>query len=344
LGIQSLKKFPAGGAINMFDLFKKQFIDVIEWTEKTNGVLAYRFPAEDREIQTGASLTVTDSQMALFVNEGNIADVFSPGRYTLSTKTLPILTTLLNWDKAFKSPFKSDVYFFSTREQIDQRWGTPTPIQIRDKEFGVIRLRAFGSFSYKIEEPSTFYQKLSGSRAQYTVSELDGQLRALITMAIATKFGKGEVAFLDMAGNQTVFSNELKKELDPKFFEYGLKLETFVVQSITLPEELQEYLDKQSKMNLVGDLQKYANFQVTESIPEAAANSGGVAGLGAGIGAGALIGQQFAQASQQLSAGSGSPSKEDPYEKLEKLAGLMEKGILTKEEFEQKKAEILKNI
>lgn len=330
----------------MFSLFKKQFIDVIEWTETTNGVLAYRFPTEDREIQTGASLTVTDSQMALFVNEGNVADVFSPGRYTLNTKNLPILTTLLNWDKAFKSPFKSDVYFFSTREQVDQRWGTPTAIQIRDKEFGVIRLRAFGTYSYKIEEPTTFYQKLSGTRAQYTVSELDGQLRALITMAIATKFGKGDVAFLDMAGNQTVFSSELKKELDPKFYEYGLKLESFVVQSITLPEELQQYLDKQSQMNLVGDLKKYANFQVVESIPEAAANSGGLAGLGVGLGAGQLVGQQFAQTAQSLGGGAagGNAANEDPYVKLEKLGALMEKGILTKEEFEQKKAEILKNI
>ncbi len=329
----------------MFDLFKKQFIDVIEWTESTNGVLAYRFPAQDREIQSGASLTVSESQMALFVNEGNIADVFSPGRYTLSTKTLPILTTLLNWDKAFKSPFKSDVYFFSTREQIDQRWGTPTPIQIRDKEFGVIRLRAFGTFSYKIEEPSTFYSKISGTRSQYTVSELDGQLRSLVTMAIATKFGGGEVAFLDMAREQTKFSDELKKELDPKFFEYGLKLESFVVQSITLPEELQAYLDKQSQMNLVGDLQKYANFQVTESIPEAAANSGGLAGMGVGIGAGALIGQQFAQSSQSLGQGA-QPAKaeEDPFAVLEKLGTLLEKGILTKEEFEAKKAEILKKI
>ncbi len=330
----------------MFDLFKKQFIDVIEWTETSNGVLAWRFPAEDREIQNGAQLTVRESQMALFVNEGNIADVFSPGRYQLSTKTLPILTTLLNWDKAFKSPFKSDVYYFSTREQIDQRWGTPTPVQIRDKEFGVIRLRAFGTFSYKIDEPSTFYQKISGSRGQYTVSELDGQLRSLVTMSIATKFGQGEVAFLDMAGNQTKFSDELKKELDPKFFEYGLKLESFVVQSVTLPEELQAYLDKQSQMNLVGDMQKYANFQVTESIPAAAENSGGLAGLGVGVGAGALLGQQFAQSAAAL--GQGAPAQaapqEDPFVLLEKLQVLLEKGILSKEEFEQKKAEILKKI
>ena len=224
----------------MFNMFKKQFIDVIDWTEDDEEVLAYRYPVMDMEIQTGAQLTVRESQMAVFVNEGNLADVFSPGRYELSTKTLPVLTTLLNWDKAFKSPFKSDVYFFSTREKVDQRWGTQQPITIRDKEFGPIRLRAFGTFSYKIEEPSTFHQKLSGTRERYTVSELDGQLRSLIVTTIASKFGGGDIAFLDMAANQTKLSEEMKKELDLAFFEYGLKLCTFLVQSITLPEELQQ--------------------------------------------------------------------------------------------------------
>ncbi len=268
----------------MFDLFKKQFIEVIDWTEETDGILSHRFPTLDREIQSGAQLTVRDSQMALFVNEGNVGDCFSPGRYSLTTKNMPIMTTLMNWDKLFKSPFKSEVYFFSTREQIDQRWGTQTPISIRDKEFGVIRLRAFGSFSYQIEEPTTFYQKISGSRETYTASELDGQLRAMIITTIATKLGQGEIPFLDMAGNQQKFSEELKSALDLPFYQYGLKLNTFMVQSVTLPEELQEYLDKQSQMNLVGDLKKYANFQAADSIAKAASNPGGLAGIGVGHG------------------------------------------------------------
>lgn len=327
----------------MFDIFKKQFIDVIEWTEEDNGVLAYRFPVEDKEIQSGAVLTVRDSQMAVFVNEGNIADVFSPGRYTLTTQTLPILTTLMNWDKAFKSPFKSDVYFFSTREQIDQRWGTQQPINVRDKEFGVIRLRAFGTFSYQIEEPGTFYQKISGTKQIYTAGELDGQLRSIVITAIATKFGKAETAFLDLAGNQTFLSEELKKELDPQFFVYGLKLNTFLVQSITLPEELQEYLDKQSQAALVGDLKKYANFQAADSIKDAAQNSGGIAGAGIGLGAGAVIGQQFAQGMAGATGGTAAP-QEDPFVQLEKLGNLLQKGIITQEEFDAKKAEIMKRI
>lgn len=327
----------------MFDIFKKQFIDVIDWTEdRSKGVLAYRFPTMDKEIQTGAVLTVRDSQMALFVNEGNIADVFSPGKYELSTKTLPILTTLLNWDKMFKSPFKSEVYFFSTREQIDQRWGTQQPITIRDKEFGAIRLRAFGTFSYKIEEPTTFYQKLSGSSEFYTVSDLDGQLRSQIVTTIASVFGKGETPFLDLAANQLKLSETLKKELDLVFMNYGLQLASFLVQSITLPEELQEYLDKQSQMNLVGDLKKYAQFQAADSIKDAAQSGGGLAAAGVGLGAGAVLGQAFMGATGSLTGDAGP--KEDPFVVLEKLQGLLTKGIITQEEFDKKKAEILKNI
>ncbi len=336
----------------MFDIFKKQFIDVIEWTEEEDGFLAYRYPTMDREIQSGAQLTVRDSQMAAFVNEGNIADVFSPGRFKLTTNTLPILTTLMNWDKMFKSPFKSEVYFFSTREQIDQRWGTQQPINIRDKEFGVIRLRAFGTFSYRIEDPTTFYQKLSGSRQEYTVAELDGQLRSMIITTMATKLGSNEIPFLDMAGNQTKFSEQLKSALDPAFFEYGLKLASFLIQSITLPDELQKYLDKQSSMNLVGDLNKFAHFQAADSIATAAeSGGGGLAGAAVGLGAGTIIGQTFANAFSQNNPANNAPAKsepakqeEDPFVLLEKLGNLLSKGFITQEEFDVKKAEILKRI
>lgn len=324
----------------MFDLFKKQFIDVIEWTESTNGVLSYRYPTADKEIQTGAQLTVRDSQMALFVNEGNVADVFSPGRYELSTKTLPILTSLLNWDKAFKSPFKSEVYFFSTREQLDQRWGTQQAITVRDKEFGVIRLRAFGTFAYRVEEPTTFHQKVSGTREKYTTAELDGQLRSIITTGIATTLGEAKTPFLDMAANQTKLSEALKESLDHSFWDYGLKLTSFLVQSVTLPEELQQYLDKQSSMNLVGDLRKYAQFQAADAISAAAENPGGMGMLAVGMNASGVIGQAFGQG---LSGDSGA-KQEDPFVILEKLQTLMEKGVLSKEEFEAKKAEVLKRI
>src|SRR5947209_18351021 len=163
--------------MSLKDFLKKQFIDVITWTEPQDGILAWRFPMQDMEIQTGAKLTVRDSQMAVFVNEGQVADVFKPGLYTLTTQTLPILTYIRNWDKAFKSPFKSDVYYFSTRLQVNQHWGTPNPITIREKEFGAIRLRAFGIYSYHIADPKIFYQKVSGTRDLYRVEDLEGQLR-----------------------------------------------------------------------------------------------------------------------------------------------------------------------
>jgi membrane protease subunit (stomatin/prohibitin family) len=184
------------------DFLSKQFIDVIDWVEPGDGILAYRYPMQDREIQNGGKLTVRDSQMALFVNEGKVADAFSPGLYTLNTHTLPILTYLQNWDKAFQSPFKSDVYFFSTRIQTNQHWGTPNPITIRDKEFGAVRLRAFGIYTYHISDPKMFYSKVSGTRDTYLVADLEGQLSNAIVGRITDTFAGSNVSFLDMAANQ----------------------------------------------------------------------------------------------------------------------------------------------
>lgn len=326
----------------MLDFLKKQFVDVIDWVESEDGILAYRFPMQDREIQMGAQLTVRDSQMAIFVNEGKIADIFKPGRYELSTKTLPILTTLQNWDKAFQSPFKSDVYFFSTREQINQRWGTQQPITIRDKEFGMIRMRAFGIFSYQLSDPSSFYLKISGTRDLYRVEELDGQLRAAVVTGIATALGNSDKAFLDMAANQTAFSELLKQELLSPFGNYGLALQSFYVESLNLPEELQAHLDKVISMKMVGNLDQYVKFQAAESLPIAAQNEGGVAGIGAGLAAGVSMGNTMMGA--MGGGGATLNASEDPMALIENLHGLLTKGIITQEEFDQKKAELLKRI
>ncbi len=274
----------------------KQFIDVIQWTESGDGTLAYRYPMEDMEIQNGGKLTVRDSQMAVFVNEGRIADVFGPGLYTLSTNTLPILTYLMNWDKAFKSPFKSDVYYFSSRLQIDQKWGTPTPITIRDKEFGAVRMRAYGIYSYRISNPKGFYENISGTRAIYKVSDLDGQLRNTIVGRMTTAFGTSTVDFLDMAANQSRMADLMKTELGPVFNDLGLTLDSFVVESVSLPDELQKMLDQRISMNMLGDMNRYTQFQAAQALPIAAANEGGVAGLGVGLGAGLGLGQQLANA------------------------------------------------
>jgi len=271
----------------------KQFIDVIQWTEPEDGILAYRYPMEDMEIQNGGKLTVRDSQMAVFVNEGRIADVFAPGLYTLSTQTLPILTYIMNWDKAFKSPFKSDVYYFSTRLQQNQRWGTATPITIRDKEFGAIRMRGYGIYAWKIADPKVFYQKVSGTRELYRVGDIEGQLRNTIIAKMTDAFAQSSVPFLDMAANQGALGEKIAEVMKPYMVELGISLESFVVENISLPDELQKMLDQRISMNMIGDMGKYTQFQVAQSLPIAAANEGGggAAGIGVGLGAGMAMGQ-----------------------------------------------------
>jgi membrane protease subunit (stomatin/prohibitin family) len=277
--------------------FSKQFIDVIHWTEPGDGVLAHRFPMEDMEIQNGGQLTVRDSQAALFVNQGQIADVFGPGLYTLSTNTLPLLTYLQNWDKAFKSPFKSDVYYFSTRLQTNQKWGTASPITIRDKEFGAVRLRAYGIYAYRIGDPKVFYQKISGTRANYTAAELEGQLRNTIIGRMTDAFANSGASFLDLAANQTHLAAAMLETLRPGFGELGLYLDSFVVENVSLPDELQKLLDQRIGMNMIGDMGRYTQFQVAQSMPIAAANEGGgVAGAGIGLGAGMAMAQQMMNA------------------------------------------------
>jgi len=286
--------------MSLRNFLSKQFIDVIEWVEPEDGILAFRYPMQDREIQNGGKLTVRDSQMAAFVNEGNVADIFGPGLYTLNTRTLPILTYLMNWDKAFQSPFKSDVYFFSTRLQTNQHWGTPNPITIRDKEFGAVRVRAFGIYTWHIADPKVFYSKVSGTRDIYTVPELEGQLRNTIVGRMTDTFANSQVPFLDMAANQVALADKIASQLRPGFSELGLALDSFVVENLSLPDELQKILDQRISMNMVGDMGRYTQFQVAQAIPAAAANEGGgAAGIGAGLGAGIAMGQAMMDALKQ---------------------------------------------
>ena len=336
----------------LMDFIKKQFIDVIHWTEEGDGVLAYRYPMQDFEIQSGAQLTVRDSQICVFVNEGQVADVFGPGLYTLNTQTLPVLTNLKNWDKLFDSPFKSDVYFFSTRLQLDRKWGTPNPITLRDKDFGIVRMRAFGIYSYKLADPGKFYKEISGTRETYTVDDLDGQLRNLVIAGMTDLFGESGVPFIDMAGNQVEFAAKLKAALEPVFERYGLALDAFAVQNVSLPEELQKMLDTRIGVNMMGGMQAYTQLQVANAIPLAAQNEGGMAGIGAGLGAGLTVGQVMGQTMAQAMQPAATPatpvaapvasvSADEVVATLEKLHGLVSKGILTQAEFEAKKAELL---
>jgi membrane protease subunit (stomatin/prohibitin family) len=291
------------------DFLTKQFIDVIHWTESEEGVLAWRFPMRDMEIQNGAQLTVRESQMAVFVNEGRIADAFGPGLYKLSTQTLPLLTNLMNWDKLFQSPFKSDVYFFSTRLQTNQRWGTANPITIRDKEFGAVRLRAHGIYAWRVGEPRTFHAKISGTREIYHVADLEGQLRNTIVGRMADVFGESGVPFLDMAANQVELGQKITEHLRPQFANMGIDLDTLVVENLSLPDELQKRLDERIGMTMVGDMGRYTQFQVAQSLPIAAANEGGggTAGIGVGLGAGLAMAQSMMGAMKPPEAPAAAP-------------------------------------
>ena len=335
----------------LMDFIKKQFIDVIQWTEDDETTLAYRYPMQDMEIQYGAQLTVRESQMAAFVNEGQVADVFGPGRFKLVTQTIPLLTNLRNWDKLFQSPFKSDVYFFSTRLKVDQKWGTPNAITIRDKEFGAVRLRAFGIYSYRIIDPKSFHLNVSGTRERYTVDDLSGQLRSTIVGAITDLFGEAQIPFLDMAANQDEFAAQLRAKAADGFKALGLELASFVVENLSLPEELQKILDQRIGMGMIGDMQRYTQYQVANSIPAAAANPGGLAGIGAGLATGVAMGQAMTQAIGQAMQPAGAPpaaaapaKPEDVTQLLEKLHDLKTKGVLTEDEFNAKKAELLKRL
>jgi membrane protease subunit (stomatin/prohibitin family) len=278
----------------LMDFIRKQFIDIIQWTENNDGTLAWRFPVADMEIQYGASLTVRESQIAVFVNEGKVADVFGPGMYKLTTQTIPLLTYLKNWDKLFESPFKSDVYFFSTRQQTDQKWGTPQPITIRDKDFGAVRLRAFGNYSFRVADPKLFHTEISGTTERYTTADIDGQLRGLVLQNISNAIASSNIAFLDLAANQLAFAQALVAQLAPEFAKIGLKLDGMTVQNVSLPEELQKILDQKIGMGMIGnDMGKFMQYQTAQAIPKFAEGSGGGSGIvgdAMGLGAGVALG------------------------------------------------------
>ncbi|MDB5756907.1 MAG: hypothetical protein JWM30_196 [Burkholderia sp.] len=337
--------------MGLFDFVKKQFIDVLQWNEDSEGVLSWRYPMEGFEIQNGATLTVRESQIAVFIDEGRIADVFGPGNYTLSTRTLPVLTYLKNWDKLFESPFKSDVYFFSTRVQTGRRWGTPQPITVRDKDFDMIRLRAFGMFSYRVADPKNFFTELAGTREVYTRDDVEAQLQGMMLSTMATALGASNIPFLDMAANQTLMAEQVKGSLATAFERYGLRLDEFNVGSVSLPDALQEALDARIAAGMKGGLAAdkmagFTRFQTAEAIPLAAQNEGGIAGIGAGLSAGMAMGQAMTQSLG--AAGAPQPpaaaADDTPEARLEKLKALLERGLISQADYDDAKAKVLQKL
>lgn len=338
------------GSNGLGGFIKKQFIDVIQWENPDPDVLMWRFPLQDQEIQNGAALVVREAQSALFVDEGQIADQFSTGTFTLNTQNLPLLTNLKNWSKLFQSPFKSDVYFFNLRQQLSRRWGTAQPVTIRDSDFGAIAVRSFGMYTFRIAQPAVFFREVSGVCEEYRTETLEEQLRNLVITQMATAFGNSSIPFLDMAANQLMLSQQMITLLKPAFAELGLELEKFTVESITLPENLQKRLDERIGMGIVGDIARYTQYQTAQAIPLAAENEGGIAGIGAGLGVGMNIatvmtsGLTGTVAAQTAPAGSTENGSSDLTARLAQLKTLLEQNLISQNDYDTAKAEIIKKI
>lgn len=282
--------------MGVFKFIKNQFIEVIEWLDDSQDTMVYRFPVVEQEIKMGAKLTVRESQMAVFINEGKAADTFGPGLYTLSTENLPILTALKSWPYGFNSPFKAEVYFFNTKQFTNQKWGTENPIMLRDAEFGMLRLRAFGIYSFRMKDPLKFIRQISGTSGDFDTGSTTDQLKRMIISGLTDLLGEAKIPVLDLAANYDEISEQARKKLAAGFEDLGLKLESFYIENISLPPEVEEMLDKRTEMSMAGNLSQYAQFQSANSIPDAAKNPGGMAGAGIGLGAGAVMGSTFYQA------------------------------------------------
>jgi membrane protease subunit (stomatin/prohibitin family) len=283
--------------MGLFDAIRNEFIQIIEWLDDSSNTLVYRFPVHDQEIKMGAQLTVRENQVAIFINEGEVADVFKPGRYELSTQNMPIMTTLRSWKYGFDSPFKAEVYFFNTRLFTDLKWGTQNPVMMRDAEFGMIRMRAFGTYATRISDAREFFKTVVGTQGLTTTDDILGQLRSTIVSHLSDIVAESKIAALDLASSYRELATLAQKELGPQFTSYGLELSRFNIDNISLPEEVEAAIDQRTKLGVFGDrLGQYAQMQTAESIKIAAANPGGLAGAGAGIGAGMAIGQSMSGA------------------------------------------------
>jgi len=295
--------------MGLLDKLRGELIDIIEWTEPSNNdILCYRFPRYQNEIKNGAKLTVREGQAAVFVSEGKIADVFTPGMYTLETKNLPILSTIKGWKYGFNSPFKAEVYFVSTRQWTDKKWGTQNPVMVRDPEFGPVRLRAFGSYAFRVGDPATFLRQLVATDPSFETYEIANQLRNVIVARIVDALGTSKIPILDLAGNYEKLSQVAKDRIAPEMQGMGLTITQFLVENVSLPPEVEQMLDKRSSMAVLGNLDQYTKFQTGTAIGDAAKNPGGVAGVGAGLGAGVAIGGAMADAMRGThAAAAGAP-------------------------------------
>ena len=273
-----------------------QFIEVIEWLDDSPNTLLYRFPVKDQEIKNGAQLIVRESQVAVFVHEGQIADQFPPGRYTIDGGNTPILSKLGAWKYGFNSPFKAEVYFVNTRQFTDLKWGTPNPVMMRDTDFGMVRLRAFGIYSIRVVEPQAFIKEVAGTNAHFITEDIEGQLKRTLVGGFSDALGESKIAALDLASNYDELSKFTRVKLNEEFKTFGLELTKFVIENISLPQDVEAAMDKRTSMGVIGDVGRYAQFQAADAMRDAAQNPGGGAGTGVGLGAGFALGNAMAGA------------------------------------------------
>ncbi|MCA9242784.1 MAG: SPFH domain-containing protein [Phycisphaerales bacterium] len=292
--------------MSFWQKLKGELIDIIEWTDPTSNTMVYRFERYGNEIKHGAKLVVREGQAAAFVNEGKLADVFTPGTHTLNTSNLPILSTLQGWKYGFESPFKAEVYFTSTRRFTDLKWGTKNPIMLRDAEFGPIRLRAFGSYTIRVNDPGQFLKEIVGTDGHFTTDDITNQLRNMIVARFADILGESKIPALDLAANYDELGKFITGRIQNEFTTYGLELSQLMIENISLPPAVEEVLDKRTSMGVVGDISKYTQFQAAEAMKAAAENPGGMASGGMGMGMG------FAMANQMGAAMSGQSAPPSP--------------------------------
>jgi membrane protease subunit (stomatin/prohibitin family) len=293
--------------MGLLDKLRGELIDIIEWTEPPQSdLLAYRFPRYHNEIKMGAKLIVREGQSAVFVNEGQIADVFKPGTFTLSTQNLPVLSTLLGWKYGFNSPFKAEVYFISMRQWTDLKWGTQNPVMVRDAEFGPVRLRAFGTYAMHVSEPAAFLRQIVATDPTFETFEITNQMRNVIVSRFVDVVGQSKIGILELAGNYERLAKLALDRISPDLATMGLALTGFYVENISLPPEVEKALDERTKMGVIGDMGQYTRYQAAQALGDAARNPSGIAGVGAGLGAGMAVAGQMAGALQGAQS-SGSP-------------------------------------
>ncbi len=280
-----------------------QFIEVIEWLDESQDTLVYRFPVVGQEIKNGAQLIVRESQAAVFVFEGQVADVFTPGRYSIDGGNTPILSKLGAWKYGFNSPMKSEVYFVNTKQFTNMKWGTSNPIMLRDNDFGIVRLRAFGAYSLRVADPAGFIKEIAGTNAQFQTEDIDAQLKRSIVTEFSDALGELKIPALDLAAQYKEIGETIRAKINEDFSSWGLEVTKFYVENISLPPEVEEAMDKRASMGALGNVQTYAQFQAADAMRDAAQNEGGGAGLGAGLGAGFAVGNQMVNAFGQNQAG-----------------------------------------